>query len=94
MDRLIVLAYDRYEGSLCPKCAQDRARSFNPAMAGRYQVHGHTCYGCSALEQVESKQKDAKGVKNYVVDAGPEDLPIHRFSLAPIDQDEYNELAG
>lgn len=63
-------------------------------MAGHFQVHPHTCYGCAALEQTRKGQKDTPGVKNFVVDAGPDELPTHEMKLEPIDQERYDELTN
>lgn len=93
-DRMVVQAFEVYEATLCDGCRQRRARSFNPHMAGRFQVLPQTCYGCAALEQTRKGQKDTLGVKNFVVDAGPDDLPIHEMRLEPIDQELYDELTG
>lgn len=90
-DRLAVLAYETYVASLCEGCNQRRERSFNPEMAENYQVHPHPCYGCKQLEEASSKQKNAKGMKNYLVDAGG-DLPDYTIRLRPIDPEMYAEI--
>lgn len=89
---MAVQAFELHESSLCDGCRQRRERSFNPHMAGRFQVLPQTCYGCAALEETRKGQNDTPGVKNFVVDAGPDMLPIHEIRLAPIDDATYAEL--
>lgn len=66
----------------------------NPEMAGHAQIHSHTCYGCQALETVRAQQGSEKGVKNYVVDAGPDIMEPHPIVLAPIDEATYAEATA
>lgn len=86
------MALELHEAKFCPCCNQPRDRCMNPAMAGRYQVHPYTCYAGAALEEARKGQKDALGMKFYVVDAGPKDLPPYTIDLHPIDPDLYAEL--
>lgn len=93
-DRLIVLAFDQYEASLCPDCSQQRARGYNPELADSWQVQPVPCYSCKALENARSQQKDAKGLKNYIVDAGPADAEPYKFALTPMSPEDWAEING
>lgn len=90
-DRLAVVVYELYEASLCPDCAQRRDRSYNPELSEDWQVQPIRCYACQALEEARSKQKDQKGLKNFVLDPGREAEP-YTPTLTPMDPDEYAEL--
>lgn len=93
-DRLAVLAFEMFEASMCPECSQDRARGYNPELADSWQVHPVPCYSCKALEDARAKQKSAKGMKNYLVDAGPVDAEPYTFTLTPVDPDDWAEVNG
>jgi hypothetical protein len=95
-DRLMIQAVLAFEASLCDGCKQPRHRSMNHEMAGRYQIHAHTCYACGPLQDAQKGQTQTAGVKQYVVDAGPPDDDLTPWAprLVPIDQDKYDELMG
>lgn len=71
-DRLLILAWQMYQDSLCNDCGQDRERAYNPDMDGWYEVKPIECHACAALEQHRDGQKKPnRAVKEYLIDGGP-----------------------
>lgn len=93
-DRILMRGLAAYEASLCDGCRQDRAKAMNPETAGHWQVHPHPCYSCATAEQVREQQKGERGIKNYIVYAGPAELEPHVIELRPIDQTLYDEITA
>lgn len=76
-DRLLVLAWERYEASLCDGCGQEKARSMNPDMDGYYKVAQIECAGCAALEAERKKANDFNpALKEFLFDTRrPDNVP-------------------
>jgi hypothetical protein len=71
-DRLLVVAWQIYQDSLCSDCGQNRERAFNPDMDGWFEVKSLTCHACAALETHRDNRKDLKRAnKDYVIDTRP-----------------------
>lgn len=80
-DRLLLLAWQMYQDSLCKDCGQDRERSMHPDMSGHYEVRELICEACAELERHRKAQKEPdRSRKEYVIDRRPADLPLPEWT--------------
>lgn len=80
-DRLLLLAWQMYQDSLCKECGQDRERSMHPDQSGWYEVKVRTCQACAALEEDRDRQKKpSRARKEYVIDTRPADKPLPEWT--------------
>lgn len=76
-DRLLALALDVYERSLCSDCGHARDRAWHPGMAGSYMVEEVECQACTALNRrAREDAPDGRGLKLYAVDIRPPEIPL------------------
>lgn len=81
-DRILALALDTYERSLCSGCGQPRDRAWHPDMDGWYEAEEVICNGCGAIERKAREASAGEGNstpgrKYYAVDVRPADQPLH-----------------
>lgn len=75
-DRLLAMAVDAYERSLCGGCGQPRDRAWDPRMSIHFAADEVECHGCNAIhDRSRQIEKDDRSWKIFAVDLGPAELP-------------------